>query len=100
MLEKTRLAAVAWALLVPPDAVIVCRAADHVRLAVAVHVVGEHIGASVAEVCRMESPGLAVIRGRLLPPATRTQHIEPAVAAQVAHAKTVRITKSSGDSMT
>src|SRR5206468_1419605 len=70
-------------LLMPPDAVEMRRAAEDIRLAVAVHVVGEHVGARIAQVSWVELPGrLAVIPGRLLPPAAGADYVESAVAVE------------------
>src|SRR5262249_54558598 len=84
-------------LLVPPDAVLVGRAADDVRDAVAVHVIGVHVGAGRPQGRRVELPRLAVVLLRLLPPAARTDDIEPAVTIDVAHAQAVRVPLRSGN---
>src|SRR5207244_1655707 len=68
----------------------VCGAADDVGLAVAVHIDGKHIGAGLAEIGGMEFPRLAFVLLRLLPPAGRADHIQPAVAVDIADAKPVR----------
>ncbi len=55
--EKGGVGAVAGSLLVPPDTELVSGAADDVRLAIAVEIIGEHVGARLAEVGGVKFPG-------------------------------------------
>ena len=97
--QERRVAVLARLLDVGPDAELVGRAAEDVGLAVAVEVVGEHVGAGVAEVGRVERPRLVgrLGVGRLLPPAAGADHVEPAVAVDVADAEAVREADRAGD---
>ena len=56
MSEKGGVGAIAGSLLVPPDTELVGRAADDVRLTVAVEIIGEHVGARLAEVGGVKFP--------------------------------------------
>ena len=52
---------------------------------------------SLAQVGRVELPGFAVVLFRLLPPAAGADHVEPAVAVDVADAQAVRVAARAGD---
>ena len=58
MSKEGGIGTVAGPLLMPPDTKLVSGTADDVRLAVAVQVISEHIGACLAEVGGMKFPGL------------------------------------------
>src|SRR5216683_2628980 len=98
MCEEGRIASVARSLLVPPNAELVSRAANDVGMAIAVHVISKHVGASLAQLGGMKlprfiAPGADATRlaSRLLPPAAGANDIEPAIAVDIADPKAVRI---------
>src|ERR1700722_5945608 len=62
---------------------------DDARSAVAVEVVGVHVGAGFAQFGRMEFPWLIANLGRLFPPTVGDDHIKSAVAIDVADAEAV-----------
>src|SRR6266508_90700 len=87
----------AGSLAIAPDAELMSGTADDIGLAVTVEIVGIHVGAVGTEIGGMEPPRLVANLSRLFPPAAGDNHIELAVAVDIADAQTVRESLSAGD---